>query len=126
MPEVTFKLGGTKTWSMGAGEVRLSADYQYMEDHFTNLQNSELARSGDVKVLNASIGYEFADSRYAWSLSCRNCLDHEYISQSLDFSGIDPRKTALNPAAPNYNGLSFLTAYAGPPREWAITFKAKF
>ena len=76
MPEVTLKLGGTKTWAVGAGEVRLSADYQYMEDHFTNLQNSELARSGDVKVLNASLGYEFADSRYSVALSCRNCLDH--------------------------------------------------
>jgi outer membrane receptor protein involved in Fe transport len=77
-------------------------------------------------VLNASLGYEFADSRYSLALACRNCLDHEYISQSLDFSGIDPRQTALNPTAPNYNGLSFLTVYAGPPREWALTFKAKF
>jgi outer membrane receptor protein involved in Fe transport len=111
---------------VGAGEMRLSADYQFMEDHFTNLQNSELARSGDVKVLNASLGYEFADPRYSLALACRNCLDHEYISQSLDFSGIDPRQTALNPAAPNYNGLSFLTVYAGPPREWSLTFKAKF
>jgi iron complex outermembrane receptor protein len=126
MPEWTLKLGGTQTWSVGAGEMRLSADYQFMEDHFTNLQNSELARSGDVKVLNASLGYEFADPRYSLALACRNCLDHEYISQSLDFSGIDPRQTALNPAAPNYNGLSFLTVYAGPPREWSLTFKAKF
>ena len=126
MPEWTLKVGGTQTWSMGGGELRLSADYQFMDDHFTNLQNSELARSGDVKVLNASRGYEFADSRYSIALSCRNCLDHEYISQSLDFSGIDPRKTALDPAAPNYNGLSFLTVYAGPPREWALTFRAKF
>ena len=126
MPKWTMKVGGTQTWAVGAGELRLSADYQFMADHFTNLQNSELARSGDVKVLNASLGYEFADSRYSLALACRNCLDHEYISQSLDFSGIDPRQTALNPTAPNYNGLSFLTVYAGPPREWALTFKAKF
>jgi len=126
MPEWTLKVGGTQTWSMGSGELRLSADYQFMEDHFTNLQNSQLARSGDVKVLNASIGYEFADSGYSLALSCRNCFNHEYVSQSLDFSGIDPRQRALDPAAPNFNGLSFLTVYAGPPREWALTFKAKF
>jgi len=127
MPEWTAKLGGTYKWPVANGEMRFTADYQFLEDHFTNLQNSELARSGDVSVVNASLGYEFGDGQYLATLGCRNCFNDEYISQSLDFSGIDPRSTALNPTAPNaFNGLSFLTVYAGPPREWLLTMKVKF
>jgi iron complex outermembrane receptor protein len=128
MPEWTAKVGGTYTWPLQNGELKLTADYQFLEDHFTNLQNSELARSGDINLVNASLGYTFGDTgRYTVALSCRNCFDDEYISQSLDFSGIDPRSTSFNPSAPNaFNGLSFLTVYAGPPREWLVTFRTRF
>ena len=127
MPEWTAKIGGTQRWPVANGEIRLTADYQYLEDHYTNLQNSELARSGDINLVNAALGYEFSEGRYLVSLSCRNCFDDSYISQSLDFSGINPRSTSFDPSAPGaFNGLNFLTVYSGPPQEWLVTFRAKF
>ncbi|HSN70762.1 MAG TPA: TonB-dependent receptor, partial [Steroidobacteraceae bacterium] len=126
MPKWSSKVGGTYIWPLAGGSsVQLTADYQFLEDHYTNLQNSELARSGDVHIVNASIGYSFgADDRYSFSLSCTNCFDNEYITQSLDFSGINPRSDQWD--GQTFNGLSFLTVYAGPPRLWRATLKANF
>jgi iron complex outermembrane receptor protein len=127
MPLLTAKVGGTQTWPVGSGSLRLTADYQYIEDHYTNLQNSELATSGDINLVNASIGYEFADGKYQISVGCRNCFNDSYVSQSLDYSGIAPNSKSFDPSAPGaFNGLNFLTVYAGPPVEWLATFKAKF
>lgn len=127
MPEWSAKVGGTYTWPLSNGEVRVTADYQFLEDHFTNLQNSELARSGDVNLVNAAVAYAFGeDQKHSLTLACRNCFDDEYISQSLDFSGISPRASSFDPARDQFNGLSFLTVYAGPPREWTLTFKSRF
>jgi len=127
MPEFTAKIGGTQKWPIASGEILLTADYQFLEDHYTNLQNSELARSGNINLVNVLLGYEFAEGKYLVSLACRNCADDSYISQTLDFSGIAPNSKTFDPSAPGaFNGLNFLTAYAGPPREWLVTFKAKF
>jgi iron complex outermembrane receptor protein len=129
MPEWSAKVGGSYTVPLaGDASLRFTADFQFLEDHYTNLQNSELARSGDVEVFNAAVAWEFGDAgRYQATLSCRNCFDDEYISQSLDFSGIPPRSTAFDPSLPGaFNGLNFLTVYAGPPREWLVGFRARF
>lgn len=125
MPKWTSKVGGTYIWPLAdTSVVRLTADYQFLEDHYTNLQNSQLARSGNVEVVNAALGYEFGDGRYAATLACRNCFDNEYISQSLDFSGIDPTQSQWDGAT--LNGLSFLTVYPGEPRMWSVTFRVNF
>ncbi len=125
VPRVSLKAGGTYLRPIrGDSQLRISADYQFLEDHYTNLQNSELARSSNVEVWNASAGLQFGDGKYDVSLSCRNCFDNEYISQSLDFSGLPPDATN-NRNAVN-NGLNFLVVYPGAPRSWALTFKAKF
>jgi iron complex outermembrane receptor protein len=125
MPEWSLKAGGSYTRPLaGGGALRLTADYQFLEDHYTNLQNSELARSGDINLVNAAIGYEFGDGRYDLTLACRNCFDDEYISQSLDFSGIAPNQTRFD--GTSFNGLSFLTVYPGPPQMVYVTFKARF
>ncbi len=107
LPELSYKLGFTNVWDTGAGNIRLTADYSFTEDHFTNLQNTELARSTDIKLLNASIGWEKGDGTLGLSLSCRNCNDDEYLSQSLDFAG-----------------LGFVTVYPGEPRTWLVTLRA--
>ncbi|MEO0996036.1 MAG: TonB-dependent receptor [Pseudomonadota bacterium] len=107
LPELSYKVGFTNVWDTAAGNIRLTADYSFTEDHFTNLQNTELARSTDIKLLNASLGWEKSDGSLGLSLSCRNCNDDEYLSQSLDFAG-----------------LGFVTVYPGEPRTWLVTLRA--
>jgi len=108
LPEFSTKVGGTYTWELPAGGIRLTADYSFQEDHFTNLQNTELARSGDISLVNAVLGYDTDDGRFGIALSCRNCADNEYVVQSLDFAG-----------------FGFITLYPGEPRTWLVTVTAK-
>jgi iron complex outermembrane receptor protein len=108
LPEFSTKLGGTYNWELPGGRIRLTADYSFQEDHFTNLQNTEVARSGDISLVNAVLGYETDDGRFGIALSCRNCADNEYVVQSLDFAG-----------------TGFITLYPGEPRTWLVTLTAK-
>jgi iron complex outermembrane receptor protein len=108
LPEWSTKIGFTNTWPMGQGNLRLTADYQFVKDHFTNLENSELVRSGDIELLNASFGYETGDGRFGVAVSCRNCADDTYISQSLDFAS-----------------TGFVVVYPGEPATWLVTFTAR-
>jgi len=108
LPEWNYKLGLTYRQPVSSGEIIANGSYSFTEDHFTNLQNTELARSGDVKLFDASLGWQTADERFFASFSCRNCFDDEYIVQSLDFAG-----------------FGFITVYPGEPRTWLLTLRMK-
>ena len=63
LPESSFKLGFTNIWPVAGGaQIRLNADYQYTEDHFTDPPNTDLGRSGDISFLSASLGWGSADN----------------------------------------------------------------
>lgn len=108
LPEFSYKLGFTQHWPIASGGIRLTADYSFTEDHFTNLQNTPLATSSDIKLLSFSVGWHNPDETMDISLSCRNCTDDEYLSQSLDFAG-----------------LGFVTVYPGEPRTWLLTLRGR-
>lgn len=110
LPEITAKIGASYYRPVGDDRaVRLTVDFNYLEDHFTNLQNSALGASGDVDLWNAKLDYELADGKYTLSASCRNCANKEYVAQSFDFAGIN-----------------FVQVYPGAPRDWLVSFKVKF
>ncbi|MBT4741286.1 MAG: TonB-dependent receptor [Rhodospirillaceae bacterium] len=88
--------------------ARVNADYNYSDSHFTNLQNTPAAQSGTIDLVSAALNFEREDQSLSFGVSCRNCLDDEYISQSLDFSG-----------------LGFLTVYPGEPMTWLFTIKTR-
>lgn len=88
--------------------ARINADYNYSDSHFTNLQNTPAAKSGTIDLVSAAINFEREDGSLSVGVSCRNCIDDEYISQSLDFSG-----------------LGFLTVYPGEPMTWLFTIKTR-
>jgi len=88
--------------------LRLTSDYNYSSSHFTNLQNTPEAKSGDIDLVSASLNFERADDSLSFGISCRNCIDDEYISQSLDF-----------------RGLGFITVYPGEPATWLFTVKTR-
>jgi iron complex outermembrane receptor protein len=108
LPEWSFDVGLTYRYPVGPGELIANAAYSFQEDHFTNLQNTELARSDDINLVDATLGWETDDGRYYVGLSCRNCFDDEYIVQSLDFAG-----------------FGFITVYPGEPRTWLLTLRAR-
>jgi len=109
LPSFNGQLGFTyvqpvsNDWNM-----RLTADYNYSSSHFTNLQNTPEAKSGDIDLVSAALNFETADEMLSFGISCRNCIDDEYISQSLDF-----------------RGLGFITVYPGEPATWLFTVKTR-
>jgi iron complex outermembrane recepter protein len=110
LPQWTTKVGATWVKPVGASNaVRVTVDYNFLEDHFTNLQNSALGASGNVEIWNALAAYEIDDGRYTVSASCKNCFDNQYLAQSFDFAGI-----------------GFVQTYPGAPREWLLNFRARF
>jgi len=110
LPKWTTKVGATWLKPVGAANaVRVTVDYNFLEDHFTNLQNSALGASGNVEIWNALVAYEIDDGRYTVSASCKNCFDNDYLAQSFDFAGI-----------------GFVQTYPGAPREWLLSFRANF
>jgi iron complex outermembrane receptor protein len=108
LPEWNYELGLTYRYPVGPGELIANGSYSYQDDHFTNLQNTELARSNDINLVDATLGWETNDGRYYVGVSCRNCFDDEYIVQSLDFAG-----------------FGFITVYPGEPRTWLLTLRAR-
>lgn len=109
LPEFNAQLGFSYIQPVSNDwNARITANYNYSDSHFTNLQNSPLAKSGTIDLVTAAINFEREDEKLSFGLSCRNCLDDEYISQSLDFSA-----------------LNFLTVYAGEPATWLFTIKTR-
>lgn len=110
LPKWTSKVGGTYVKPVaGDDAIRLTVDYNFLDDHFTNLQNSPEGASGNVEIWNALAAYEIDDGKYQVSVSCKNCFDNRYIAQSFDFRGI-----------------GFIEVYPGDPRTWLLGLKAKF
>ena len=110
LPKWTSKVGLTWVKPVGDNDAfRFTVDYNYLEDHFTNLQNTPLGASGDVHIWNALAQVEFDEGRYVVAVQCKNCFDNDYLSQSFDFAGI-----------------GFIQVYPGMPREWLVRFKTNF
>ena len=110
LPEFTVKVGGTYTRPLaGNNKLKVTVDYNFLEDHFTNLQNSALGASGNVEIWNAVASVEFKDGAYEVFASCTNCFDNQYIAQSFDFAGI-----------------GFVQTYPGAPRWWQLGLRAKW
>jgi iron complex outermembrane receptor protein len=110
LPEFTLKAGVTYTRPVSAdADIRLTVDYNYLDNHFTNLQNSPEGASGNVELWNATLAYEFNQGRYEVFASCKNCFDNRYIAQSFDFRGIN-----------------FIQVYPGDPRTWMLGFRGRW
>lgn len=107
LPKFTSHIGFSYTRPVtDEWDLRINADYNHQDDHHTNLQNTDLVKSGSVDRINASVG--MGSEKYEVKLSCRNCFDDRYVTQSLDFSG-----------------LGFVVVYPGEPATWMISFKAR-
>lgn len=113
LPKYSGNIGFTNSFPLTNGDaIVISSNWQYQKDHFTNVQNSPLGRSGDIHIVNASAFYKTGNDRYEIGVSCRNCFDDTYIVTSLDFMETP--------------GFNFFNVYTGEPMTWLLTFRARF
>lgn len=110
LPEWTLKVGATYTLPvLDDDSIEFTVDYNFMEDYFTNLQNSPAGSSGNIEIWNAIATYGVDDGKYEIFASCTNCFDNQYIAQSFDFAGI-----------------GFIQTYPGAPRWWMLGVRANW
>jgi len=108
LPRWTVKVGGTwtKTLADGNGAIRSSLDFNFIDDYFTNLQNTPEGATGKIYLWNAQVAYVFGKYDHEVFISCKNCLDEEYIAQTFDFRGIN-----------------FIQSYPNDARTWLVGFR---
>jgi iron complex outermembrane receptor protein len=111
LPEWTLKLGSTWTHELagGGGAIRATVDFNYISDSFTNLQNTPEGSTGDIKLWNAQVAYEFSGQKHEVFLSCKNCFEEEYVAQSFDFRGI-----------------AFIQTYPNDPFTWLVGYRGRW
>lgn len=125
-PGVTFsasnKLVNTPEWSASAGAlwrheiasgaaVSVSADYTYKSNVHPDAENSRYLQSGNVGMLDGSIGYSSPEDRWALSFGVRNITDKRFVIGGFDQSA---------PGA-----VGFVSATYNPPRQWYLTLRVK-
>jgi iron complex outermembrane receptor protein len=111
LPEWTVKLGSTWTHELSRSgtALRATVDFNYIEDYFTNLQNTPEGSTGNVQLWNAQVAYEFGDREHEVFISCKNCFDESYVAQTFDFRGIN-----------------FIEAYPNDPRTWLVGYRGRW
>ncbi len=108
LPEFSFQVGFNYVRPIYPGwDLQVTSNFNYQQDHWTNIQNS--VASGDINRLDAAINFVSQDDKYSIGVSCRNCTDDEYLTQSLDFAG-----------------FGFVTVYPGEPATWLLTAKMRY
>lgn len=109
-PEWSASLGAQYTWTLGAGDLALRADYSYRSEVVFNAVNGPLEGGDDVGLLNARASYTFGGERWSISVYLLNATDELYVSNGQDVTG------AL--------GVAFNAV--GPPREWGAELAYRF
>lgn len=111
LPEWTIKLGSTLTRPLADGDraIRATVDFNFVEDYFTNLQNTPEGSTGNVYLWNAQLAFEFSQRDHEVFISCKNCFDEEYVAQSFDFRGIN-----------------FIQTYPNDPRTWLVGYRGRW
>ncbi len=111
LPEWTIKLGSTWTKLLAGGDraIRATVDFNYVDDYFTNLQNTPEGSTGNVYLWNAQLAYEFSQRNHEVFVSCKNCFGEEYVAQSFDFRGIN-----------------FIQTYPNDPRTWLVGYRGRW
>ncbi|NKJ02061.1 outer membrane receptor protein involved in Fe transport [Novosphingobium sp. SG707] len=123
-PGVTFaasnKLVNTPEWSAAFGgfwrhtlangsALSLAADYSYKSNVHPDAENSRYLQSGNVGMLDGSIGYTGRDERWSLTLGVRNLTDKRFVVGGFDQS--------------SPGSVGFVSATYSPPRQWYLTLR---
>jgi iron complex outermembrane receptor protein len=115
-PETQFKVGFSVDYPLGNGSLLVNGDVFRTDDYRISPANIALTApllpagvttTGPNELVNASIGYRWADGRFEVQAACTNCLQEEFTTAG-QFIGA-------------YAGV-----YAGDPRFYRLTGTIRF
>lgn len=114
-PKFQGKLGASFNYPLSGGTLLINGDVFFTDDYIVSPANLSFTAPALPKgvslvkafeLVNASVGYRWADDRYEVAASCTNCLDKEYFE------------------AGTYTA-TFAAVYPGAPRLYRLTVSAK-
>ncbi|MEM7312540.1 MAG: TonB-dependent receptor, partial [Planctomycetota bacterium] len=111
-PELTANLTIAYNKQLSWGEITPRVDLVYRGDSFQDAYNSTLISQDAYTLLNASVGFSFADDRLELVVSGRNLTDEVYIVAGTD--------STVNSA------LGFSEGNFARPRTWSISLTGHF
>jgi iron complex outermembrane receptor protein len=115
-PETQLKLGFSVDYPLGNGSLLVNGDWFHTDEYRISPANlvvtapllpPDTTLTGPYEIVNASVGYSWAEGKYNVSASCTNCLREEY-STAGQFIG------------------TFATVYPGAPRIYRFTGTIRF
>ncbi|WDF74403.1 TonB-dependent receptor [Novosphingobium sp. KACC 22771] len=109
-PEWSAALGGFWRHALANGSaLSLAADYSYKSNVHPDAENSRYLQSGNVGILDGSIGYTGRDERWSLTLGVRNLTDKRFVVGGFDQS--------------SPGSVGFVSATYSPPRQWYLTLR---
>ena len=110
-PQWTGRLAANYFRNLADGiDLNMAASASYRDDVYPTVSSSEVLRQGAYTLVDASIGLEFQDGRYALRLVGKNLTDETYRTQGFDLS----------------DSLGYQLGYYGPPRTVSLTASLKY
>ena len=106
-PKLSWYLGGEYRFPFQSGaHVALRVDYTYKDEIANDVMNNALLVQDEIDLVNASLSYTSADSRWTVLVGGRNLTDERYIMSGF-----------------RNDGGGIISANYSRPREWYVTLR---
>lgn len=80
-PELTYNLVARYYIPLGeSGELTLQADYNWLDDHFLQVENDPYSHHESYGIANARIGWNSVEGRFTVDAFVNNAADEEYFT----------------------------------------------
>lgn len=122
LPDLTFSLALNHTAFLDFGSVRTSVSYGWRADQFSSDAETRTIEIGSYGLVTGRIEYATTDEKWALALSCRNCLDEDYINTGVDFTGTTINQERVR----NLGREGYRVEQIGEPLGWFLEIKRSF
>ena len=104
-PEWTVNLGAELLTPLSGADIRWRADYAWVDEQYSDVQNFEATRSPAHSNLNARISYEPHDGRWTAAIYGKNLTDEVYLVNGFIPDGGNGAQTLVVPNEPREIGV---------------------
>ncbi len=122
LPDLTFSLALNHTARLDFGSIRTSVNYGWRADQYSSDAQTRTIKIDSYGLVTGRIEYTTTDEKWAVALSCRNCLDEDYINTGVDFTGTTPNQARVG----DRGREGYRVEQIGEPLGWFLEVKRSF
>ncbi len=86
-PELTVNGLARYRWKLNQGSIAAQVDFNYQDDHFFDIVNSDISAEDAYTVWNASLSYTSVNDLWEVAVFGKNLADEDYRVYTFDFTG---------------------------------------